>query len=74
MYCVVPVPSATITYGYDELGRPTSRTVSGAGAETFAYDAIDRLTGHTSDLGAFVIGYLGQTEQITSRQLTGSTL
>ncbi|TGQ51032.1 peptidase C39 [Mesorhizobium sp. M1C.F.Ca.ET.193.01.1.1] len=69
-----PLPSATITYGYDELGRPTSRTVSGAGAETFAYDAIDRLTGHTSDLGAFVIGYLGQTEQITSRQLTGSTL
>jgi len=55
------------------LGRPSSRTVSGAGAETFAYDAIGRLNGHTSDLGTFALSYLGQTGQITLRQLQPAT-
>ncbi len=59
----------------DVLGRLTSRTVTGdAAAETFSYDAISRLTGHTSDLGSFTLGYLGQTSQITSRALTGTSL
>jgi hypothetical protein len=40
----------------------------------FGYDAIGRLTGDTSDLGSFTLGYLGQTGQITSRALTGSNL
>ena len=48
--------------------------MQGAGAETFQYDAFGRLTGHGSDLGAFTLGYLGQTGQITSRQLASSTL
>ena len=42
--------------------------MQGAGAETFQYDAVGRLAGHGSDLGAFTLGYLGQTSQITSRQ------
>ncbi|MGH6778331.1 MAG: RHS repeat domain-containing protein, partial [Bradyrhizobium sp.] len=46
-------------YTYDELGRLASRTVAGAGAGSFGYDAIGRLTSHTSDLGAFTLGYLG---------------
>ena len=62
-------PLATIAYVYDKLGRVTSRTVTGAGAETFAYDAIGRLQTHASDLGSFTLGYLGQTGQITSRAL-----
>jgi hypothetical protein len=45
---------------------------AGRGAETFQYDAIGRLIGHASDLGAFTLGYLGQTGQITSRQLASS--
>ncbi|MBI2740179.1 MAG: hypothetical protein HYX38_26990 [Rhodospirillales bacterium] len=69
-----PFANSAITSAYDELGRLASRTVQGAGAETFQYDAIGRLTGHASDLGAFTLGYLGQTGQITSRQLAGSTL
>ncbi|MGX5804292.1 RHS repeat-associated core domain-containing protein [Bradyrhizobium sp. Arg314] len=69
-----PLANSAITYAYDELGRPSSRTAAGAGAETFGYDAIGRLTGHTSDLGAFVLGYLGQTDQVTGRQLANSTL
>ncbi len=66
--------SSAITSAYDALGRLSSRTVQGAGAETFQYDAIGRLSVHTDDLGTFTLGYLGQTGQITSRQLASSTL
>jgi len=45
-----------------------------AGAETFQYDTLGRLVGHTSDLGAFTLGYLGQTGQVVSRQRASSTL
>jgi YD repeat-containing protein len=69
-----PFANSAITSAYDELGRLSQRTVQGAGAETFQYDAIGRLTNHASDLGAFTLGYLGQTGQITSRQLASSTL
>jgi RHS repeat-associated protein len=69
-----PFANSTITSAYDELGRLSQRTVQGAGAETFQYDAIGRLSNHGSDLGAFTLGYLGQTDQITSRQLASSTL
>jgi RHS repeat-associated protein len=69
-----PLASSTISYLYDDLGRLASRTVQGAGAEAFTYDAIGRLTTHTNDLGAFTLSYLGQTGQITSRALASSTL
>jgi RHS repeat-associated protein len=69
-----PLANSTIAYAYDALGRLSSRTVAGAGAETFGYDAISRLTSHASDLGSFTLGYLGQTRQITSRQLASSTV
>src|SRR6185312_4899307 len=55
-------------------GRLASRIASGAGAETFHYDAIGRLTTHASDLGSFTLGYLGQTGQLASRTLASSTL
>src|SRR5205807_5483308 len=66
--------SSAISSAYDELGRLASRTVQGAGAETFHYDAIGRLTTHASDLGSFTLSYLGQTGQMTGRQLASSTL
>jgi RHS repeat-associated protein len=69
-----PLPSSAITSAYDALGRLSQRTVQGAGAETFQYDAIGRLAVHANDLGSFTLGYLGQTGQITSRQLASSTL
>jgi RHS repeat-associated protein len=76
--CLVPTGetdcSVEITYSYDELSRLASRTIDGAGPETLEYDVIGRLIGHTSDLGEFALTYLGQTEQITNRDLlTGST-
>ena len=61
-----PLSSSAVTSAYDALGRLGS-TVEAAGAETFAYDPIGRLTTHTNDLGAFALGYLGETGQITSR-------
>lgn len=69
-----PLANSTTSYAYDALGRLASRTVVGAGTETFGYDPIDRLTSHTSDLGAFTLSYLGQTSQVTQRQLANSTL
>ncbi|KAA3445852.1 peptidase C39 [Mesorhizobium sp. SARCC-RB16n] len=69
-----PTPSSSIVYSYDESGRPTSRTVAGSGPETFGYDAVGRMNAHTSDLGSFTLSYLGETEQVTSRQLASSTL
>jgi RHS repeat-associated protein len=69
-----PLSSSAIAYAYDELGRLTSRAVAGAGAETFGFDAIGRLISHTSDLGSFTLSYLGQTGQISQRQLASSTL
>jgi RHS repeat-associated protein len=69
-----PLANSAIASAYDELGRVASRTVQGAGSETFQYDAIGRLTGRTNDLGAFTLSYLGQTGQLTSRQRASSTL
>jgi YD repeat-containing protein len=69
-----PLANSVIAYSYDALGRLASRTVAGAGAETFGYDVIGRMTSHTSDLGAFTLSYLGQTSQTTQRQLANSTL
>lgn len=69
-----PLPNGTIAYAYDALGRVISRSMAGAGAESFGYDALGRLVSHASDLGAFTLAYLGQTGQITGRQLAGSTL
>ncbi|WFU13409.1 hypothetical protein QA646_29870 (plasmid) [Rhizobium sp. CB3090] len=65
--------SHTIAYGYDALGRSASRQISGSGPETFTYDAIGRVTNHSSDLGAFQLSYLGQTQQLTVRQLLPAT-
>jgi RHS repeat-associated protein len=69
-----PLASSAINYAFDALGRMSARTVTGSGVETFQYDAIGRSTGHLNDLGTFSLAYLGQTGQISSRQLTGATL
>lgn len=69
-----PLANSAIAYAYDALGRPLSRTVAGAGAENFGYDAIGRLVRDASDLGSFTLSYLGQTGQLTERALAGSTL
>jgi RHS repeat-associated protein len=69
-----PRAMGTIAYTFDALGRLNTRTVAGSGPESFQYDALGRLITHTSDLGSFTLGYLGQTTQIASRQLASSPL
>ena len=69
-----PLPNGKIGYSYDPLGRVVTRTVGGASPETFQYDKIDRLIGHTDALGSFALGYLGETGQPTERQLTGDSI
>jgi hypothetical protein len=66
-----PLFNSAISYAYDQLGRLISRTVTGAGAETFQYDALGRPINHASDLGPFALSYLGQTGQITQRRPNG---
>ena len=68
-----PYNNDTIRYQYDALGRLTGRTVDSS-TETFAYDKLDRITMHTSPLGTFNLGYLGQTGQLTSQKLQGGNL
>lgn len=67
-------PNPAISYVFDALGRTTSRTVGSADPEIFDYDAIGRMSLHGSSLGTFTYAYLGQTGQLTSRTLAGSTL
>jgi YD repeat-containing protein len=69
-----PLANSTITYGYDALGRVVSRSIGEAGTQTFSYDALGRLVGHSDGLGQFTISYLGETGQITERQLVGGTI
>lgn len=64
-----PLLNSAIIYAYDQLGRLSTRTISGAGPETIQYDALGRPISHSSDLGSFTLIYLGQTGQITQRQL-----
>jgi RHS repeat-associated protein len=54
------LPNATITYGYDELGRRTSTDISGTGS-TVTLDAAGRVTSDTNALGAFAYTYDGDS-------------
>jgi RHS repeat-associated protein len=69
-----PLPNSKIAYAYDALGRVASRTVGGAPPETFQYDKIGRLVGHTDALGSFTVAYLGETPQPVLRQLLKSAV
>lgn len=51
-----------INYSYDELGRITGRTVSGA-AESRTLDALGRRTSESNALGAFNISYVNATDR-----------
>lgn len=69
-----PLASATVAYGYDELGRMTSRSINGAtnNGTTIAYDSLGRVHGITNPLGAsgsgFVYNYVGATNRLSSIQ------
>jgi RHS repeat-associated protein len=64
-----PYTNDSITYHYDALSRLTARTVDSS-TETFAYDKLSRLITHGTALGTFNLSYLGETGQMTGRQIS----
>jgi RHS repeat-associated protein len=63
-----PLPNDTITYSYDELGRPVHRAINGVGS-ALTFDAAWRVVAATNTLGAFAYAYEGITARLVSRSL-----
>lgn len=66
-----PLPNDSITYSYDELGRPTHRAIHGMSV-AMTYDAAWRLIGVTNVLGMFAHGFDGSSRRLVSRSLPNS--
>jgi RHS repeat-associated protein len=62
-----PLASDTITYSYDELGRPVDRTLAGV-TTTRTFDALGRVATLADPIGAFTFAYDGHTRRL--QQLT----
>lgn len=63
-----PFDEDTVSYGYDALGRVTSRQVADH-SEAWAYDVLGRVIGHQNPLGTFSYAYLGDSDQVTAELL-----
>jgi RHS repeat-associated protein len=61
-----PLPAATITYGYDELGRHISTDIDGT-ESSVTLDAAGRVTSETNALGTFSYAYDGDSFRETSQ-------
>jgi YD repeat-containing protein len=62
-----PLTDDTITYGYDELGRVTTRAINGsANTVTWAFDALGRVTSEQNVLGTFAYTYDGVTARLAT--------
>ena len=61
-----PLPNDTITYSYDELGRPVHRAINGVDS-AMTFDAGGRLIGVTNALGAFAYAYDGSSGRLVSK-------
>jgi RHS repeat-associated protein len=55
-----PLPSDTVTFAYDELGRCTSRVINGV-VSSSVFDAAGRVINETNALGTFGYTYAGPT-------------
>jgi RHS repeat-associated protein len=63
-----PLPDDTITYSYDELGRPIHRAINGVDS-AMTFDAAGRVIGKTNALGAFAYAYDGPSARLLTRSL-----
>ena len=61
----VPLPSSSVTYQYDSLGRVASRAINGV-AQAFTFDVLGRPATVTNTLGAFQYTYVGATSRLAS--------
>jgi RHS repeat-associated protein len=60
-----PLMNDTITYGYDELGRVTNRSIDGAAnAASVEYDSLGRVQNVTNVLGSFAYAYVNTTGRV----------
>jgi len=67
-----PLANDTITFGYDELGRITSRSINGAAnAASWVYDSLGRLGSNTNKLGTFNYSYVDVTDRLSSMTCPG---
>jgi YD repeat-containing protein len=55
-----PLSNDTISYSYDELGRPLNRSINAVSASQ-NYDSLGRISSVTNALGTFNYGYVNQT-------------
>jgi len=60
-----PIPGVVVNYGYDQLGRIISRTVSGV-SDSRTFDANGRVVGETNALGAFTYVFEGFSRRLRS--------
>jgi RHS repeat-associated protein len=62
-----PLADDIIGYGYDEVGRVTTRTINGsANSVTFVLDALGRMTSAVNALGTFTYAYSGVTSRLAT--------
>jgi RHS repeat-associated protein len=60
-----PLPNETVTYAYDQLGRPVQTSIDGV-LSTRVYDALDRPTSDSNALGSFTYSYAGASTRLLS--------
>jgi RHS repeat-associated protein len=60
-----PLTSDTVTYVYDELGRPVQTAINSV-ASARVFDAAGRITGVSNALGAFTYAYDGNSDRLLS--------
>lgn len=62
-----PLSNDTITFGYDQLGRVTNRSINGANnVVTWSFDGLGRVSSNTNKLGAFNYSYVNVTDRVSS--------
>jgi RHS repeat-associated protein len=60
-----PLTNETVTYAYDELGRQVQTSIDGV-LSTRTFDALDRPTSDSNELGSFTYSYAGASTRLLS--------
>src|SRR5204863_2637127 len=72
-----PLTNDTVTFGYDQLDRVTSRSINGSNnSDTWIFDSLGRISSGTNKLGTFNYGYVNVTDRLSSMSYPdgGSTI
>ena len=69
-----PLANDTITFGYDQLGRVSNRSINGtANAATWTFDSLGRVSSVVNKLGTFTNTYVGVTNRLSSMTYPGGS-